>query len=212
MHAACGNSGTSNSLFAIRSTVGRCPCAGRIARPTRAHCEAPAAGPRPLSALLRWAQEWSDYGSREAASGSPQAVTRLSPRAHSERRSQLHRGCRRPAAPPPRLPDSYGSEVYSRVARSGRPRTSAPLRRGGPQVRVDVRAVLGGAPALLVVQMAGVHGVGQAGLITLCRWAVGLSLIGLRTGVLPRALCVLGILRQNAWSGSPMVRGSPARQ
>ena len=51
-----------------------------------------------------------------------------------------------------------------------------------------------GETAYLVVQMAGVHGVGQAGVITLCLWAVGLSLIGLRTGVLPRALCVLGML------------------
>ena len=32
------------------------------------------------------------------------------------------------------------------------------------------------------------------GLLALCLWAVGLSVIGLRTAALPRALCVLGLL------------------
>ena len=40
--------------------------------------------------------------------------------------------------------------------------------------------------------------VGQAllisGIVGICVWAVGLSLIGLRTGALPVALCVLGFV------------------
>lgn len=50
-----------------------------------------------------------------------------------------------------------------------------------------------GESAYLAVQMAGVQGVGIAGILSLCLWAVGLSLIGLRYRVLPIALVILGV-------------------
>lgn len=51
-----------------------------------------------------------------------------------------------------------------------------------------------GEAAYLAVQMAGVQGVGIAAIFALCLWAVGLSLIGFRSRVLPLALCALGVL------------------
>lgn len=48
--------------------------------------------------------------------------------------------------------------------------------------------------AYLVVQMAGVQGLLPAGLFGLAMWAVGLSLVGARTRVIPLAVCILGIL------------------
>lgn len=51
-----------------------------------------------------------------------------------------------------------------------------------------------GETAYLAVQMVGIHGFAQAAVTAVCAWAVGLSLIGLRTRVIPLALCVLGVI------------------
>jgi hypothetical protein len=51
-----------------------------------------------------------------------------------------------------------------------------------------------GQAGYLVLQLVGIHGFAQGGLLALCIWAVGVSLIGLRTGTLPRGLCLLGVL------------------
>ncbi len=51
-----------------------------------------------------------------------------------------------------------------------------------------------GQAAYLVSQFAGVHGFAQGGIVMLCVWAVGISLIGLRTRALPIALCALGVV------------------
>lgn len=50
-----------------------------------------------------------------------------------------------------------------------------------------------GESAYLAVQMAGVQGVGITGILSLCLWAIGLSLIGLRYRVFPIALVILGV-------------------
>lgn len=51
-----------------------------------------------------------------------------------------------------------------------------------------------GEAAYLVTQMAGVHGFAQLGILTICLWALGLSLIGARTKALPSGLSVLGLV------------------
>lgn len=51
-----------------------------------------------------------------------------------------------------------------------------------------------GEAAYLVVQVVGVHGFAQAGVFALCLWAIGISLIGLRTRALPVAVCLLGAI------------------
>lgn len=51
-----------------------------------------------------------------------------------------------------------------------------------------------GQAAYLVNQFAGIHGFAQSGIVTLCLWAVGISIIGFRTRALPIALCALGII------------------
>lgn len=51
-----------------------------------------------------------------------------------------------------------------------------------------------GQAAYLVSQFAGIHGFAQGGIVTLCLWAVGISLIGFRTRALPIALCALGVV------------------
>lgn len=50
-----------------------------------------------------------------------------------------------------------------------------------------------GEAAYLAFNVAS-QAVGISAIVALCLWAVGLSLIGLRTKVLPLALCVLGII------------------
>lgn len=63
----------------------------------------------------------------------------------------------------------------------------------GPLIHIaDYRAEWGES-AYLAVQMTGVQGVGIAGILTLCLWAIGLSLIGLRSRVIPIALVILGV-------------------
>ncbi len=51
-----------------------------------------------------------------------------------------------------------------------------------------------GESAFLVVQMVGIHGFAQAGILAFCLWAVGVSAAGLRSGTLPRAVCILGVI------------------
>jgi hypothetical protein len=51
-----------------------------------------------------------------------------------------------------------------------------------------------GEAAFLVVQVAGVHGFAQAGLLAFCLWAVGVSVVGFRSGALPRVVCLLGLI------------------
>lgn len=52
----------------------------------------------------------------------------------------------------------------------------------------------GGESAFLVIQMVGIHGFAQAGILAFCLWAVGVSAAGLRSGALPRAVCLLGVI------------------
>lgn len=51
-----------------------------------------------------------------------------------------------------------------------------------------------GESAFLVIQMVGIHGFAQAGILAFCLWAVGVSAAGLRSGVLPRTVCLLGVI------------------
>jgi len=51
-----------------------------------------------------------------------------------------------------------------------------------------------GEAGYVTVQLMTIHGFAQAGSLALCLWAVGISLIGLRTRALPRWLCVLGVI------------------
>lgn len=51
-----------------------------------------------------------------------------------------------------------------------------------------------GQSAFLVVQIVGIHGFAQAGILAFCLWAVGVSAAGLRSGALPRAVCLLGVI------------------
>jgi hypothetical protein len=51
-----------------------------------------------------------------------------------------------------------------------------------------------GEAGYLVLQIVGIHGFAQGGILALCIWAVGVGLIGLRTGTLPRVLCLLAII------------------
>ena len=51
-----------------------------------------------------------------------------------------------------------------------------------------------GQTAYLVSQFAGIHGFAQGAITTLCIWAVGISIIGFRTRLLPTWLCILGLV------------------
>ena len=69
------------------------------------------------------------------------------------------------------------------------------LREGaGPLLYIDSLNHDWGEAAYLAVQMVGIHGFAQAALFALCTWAVGISLIGLRTKAIPLALCALGTI------------------
>lgn len=64
----------------------------------------------------------------------------------------------------------------------------------GPLQHIASLDAAWGETAYLVVQMAGVQGVLPAGLLALGVWAAGLSLIGLRTRLIPLAVAVLGVV------------------
>lgn len=51
-----------------------------------------------------------------------------------------------------------------------------------------------GQAAYLVVQMVGIHGFAQAGVVALCLWVVGVSVIGVRANVIPLALGALAVI------------------
>lgn len=51
-----------------------------------------------------------------------------------------------------------------------------------------------GESAYLVQQIAGVHGFAQAAIFTMCSWAVGVGVLGYRSGALPRWLCLLAAI------------------
>jgi hypothetical protein len=63
-----------------------------------------------------------------------------------------------------------------------------------PLLYIDGLSHAWGEAAYLIVQVIGIHGFAQAGSLALCMWAVGISLIGLRTRTLPLALCMLGVI------------------
>lgn len=64
----------------------------------------------------------------------------------------------------------------------------------GPVLHIDGIDHVQGRAAYVTIQMVGVHGVAQAALVTLSAWAVGLSLMGMRTRTLPVTLCALGTI------------------
>jgi hypothetical protein len=64
----------------------------------------------------------------------------------------------------------------------------------GPLLHIASLDAAWGETAYLVVQMAGVQGLLPAGLLALGVWATGLSLIGLRTRLIPLAMCILGLI------------------
>jgi hypothetical protein len=64
----------------------------------------------------------------------------------------------------------------------------------GPLLHMASLNAAWGETAYLVIQMAGVQGVLGVGMLALAVWAVGLSLVGLRTRIIPLAICVLGII------------------
>lgn len=69
------------------------------------------------------------------------------------------------------------------------------LRHGaGPMLHIDGLDPTWGQAAYLAVQMGGIHGFAQGAILALCSWAVGISLIGLRTKTLPVWLCAFGIV------------------
>jgi hypothetical protein len=63
-----------------------------------------------------------------------------------------------------------------------------------PMLYIDGLNPAWGEVTYLVGQMAGVHGVAQAAILLGCSWALGVALLGVRSGVLPRWLALLAIL------------------
>lgn len=64
----------------------------------------------------------------------------------------------------------------------------------GPLLYIDSVNSGWGESAYLAIQMVGLHGFAQAGLLTLCAWGVGISAAGARSHALPMWLCVLGLV------------------
>jgi hypothetical protein len=64
----------------------------------------------------------------------------------------------------------------------------------GPLLYIDGLDRDWGEAGYLVLQMVGVHGFAQGAVFTLCTWAIGISLIGVRTRAIPLAVCVLGVI------------------
>jgi hypothetical protein len=64
----------------------------------------------------------------------------------------------------------------------------------GPLLYIDGLDRDWGEAAYLAIQMIGLHGFAQAAITAACLWAVGVSVIGLRTRALPVALCVLALI------------------
>lgn len=64
----------------------------------------------------------------------------------------------------------------------------------GPLLHIAELGQEWGEAAYLVVQMAGVQGVFPAGMLALSLWAVGWSLVGLRSRTIPLPVCILGVV------------------
>ncbi|SEE49535.1 hypothetical protein SAMN04489740_1559 [Arthrobacter alpinus] len=63
----------------------------------------------------------------------------------------------------------------------------------GPLLHIDGSNGGWGESAYLTLQMVGIHGFAQAGIITLSLWAVGICAAGAISRTLPLWLCVLGV-------------------
>lgn len=63
-----------------------------------------------------------------------------------------------------------------------------------PILHIDGLSAASGEAAYLAVQMAGVHGFAQGGILAFSAWAVGISVIGLRSRSIPVWLGVLGVI------------------
>ena len=63
-----------------------------------------------------------------------------------------------------------------------------------PMLYIDSLRPEWGEAAYLVGQMAGIHGFAQGALITVCGWAVGVSVMGYRARALPRWLALLAVV------------------
>ena len=64
----------------------------------------------------------------------------------------------------------------------------------GPLLYIDSVNSGWAESAYLAVQMVGIHGFAQAGLLALCAWGVGISAAGARSHALPMWLCILGLV------------------
>ena len=62
-----------------------------------------------------------------------------------------------------------------------------------PLLYIDGLDIAWGEASYLVQQVAGVHGVGQAGILAMSGWAVGVAILGARSGALPRWLSILAV-------------------
>lgn len=63
-----------------------------------------------------------------------------------------------------------------------------------PLLYIDSLNPSWGESAYLVQQIAGVHGFAAAAILTMCGWAVGVGVMGYRSGALPRWLCLLALI------------------
>lgn len=63
-----------------------------------------------------------------------------------------------------------------------------------PLLYIDSLNTDWGEAGYLVQQVAGVHGVAQASILAMCGWAVGVAILGYRSGALPRWLALLAML------------------
>lgn len=63
-----------------------------------------------------------------------------------------------------------------------------------PMLHIDSLEPAWGEGAYLAVQMAGLHGFAQGGIVAFSTWAVAVSFIGVRDGFVPRWVAVLAVL------------------
>ena len=63
-----------------------------------------------------------------------------------------------------------------------------------PLLYIDSLSPSWGESAYLVQQIAGVHGFAAAAILTMSGWAVGVGVLGYRSGALPRWLCLLALI------------------
>lgn len=63
-----------------------------------------------------------------------------------------------------------------------------------PLLYIDSLDPSWGETAYLVQQIAGIHGVAAAAILTMCGWAVGVAVLGYRSRALPRWLALLAVI------------------